>query len=177
MINWISQLLYGEDFYYSERPSQTPLEETPQPKDEYAKYLYPNVIFLMDRSNNMRYSNETVTKTFNNTIDHLVDTMPSSKISVFIFDSTIENTENLEPVSSISPLLNYENTDEGSSLFDCIGSVIEQYQDAQNIIFFIFTSGVDTLSKKYTYEDIKEQLSNLHKDKNWDVVCPINNLF
>lgn len=139
------------------------------------------VLAILDKSAEAAKSSAQAISAYNNLITGLKDA--DVTWTTILFSSSAEKPHNRVPVKNVKKLVKKDFATSGkAALIDTIGKAIDELGVAlsgtpednrpSKIIVFIGTAGVDTASKKYTLDEIRQKVDHQRAVYNWEFQFP-----
>jgi Mg-chelatase subunit ChlD len=131
------------------------------------------IILMLDESGSMKSQRSTAVDAVNSFISKQKEGNPGD-ICLFdlitfndVWKRIVSNTR-IEDVKKIE-IENYAPNG-GTALYDSIWDVINKHATESEVMLVVMTDGQDTSSSHHTQEEVKERLTSLNKEKDWQVV-------
>ncbi len=169
MLSWLASFFYNKPESKLVGLADSQFDENIRKVREFSirrnKEAMPHVVFLLDSSNTMTYSEERILYTANLFLLEIKNINPNSTIGLYNFNSTLNQMIPGKSVSSIYPLKEFKISQNlGSSLFDSVGDLLDRFVNNGHVMFIVLTSGTDTLSHNYTLETISKKISKSNNE-------------
>lgn len=152
----------------SKKPNSKPT--TPKPATEIA--------FLLDRSGSMEPHTEAAINGFNDFLADQQQVEGLGRLTLVLFDDVLETPFDNIPLCEVVPLGTRTYTTRGcTALLDAIGLTIERFERRiadlpaaarpLQVIFAIFTDGLENASSRYTWKDLAAKIKERQEKEGW----------
>lgn len=136
------------------------------------------IAYLLDMSGSMHPHTETAVASFNEFLREQQETEGIARLSVILFDDLYEVPVDNLPVSEVTRIdSGIYRPRGGTALLDAIGRTIRAFrkrikalpkeQRPDQVIFAIFTDGMENMSQRYTWQDIAAMIQKRQKKNGW----------
>lgn len=136
------------------------------------------LVFILDRSGSMNGLERDTIGGFNGMIARQKEEKQNVNVTTVLFDDQVEIIHDRFPIEIIQPLTEKEYYVRGcTALLDAVGEAIEKIDNVQKylpethkakkIIFIITTDGLENSSEHYSYEHIRQLISE-KKECGWE---------
>lgn len=136
------------------------------------------LVFILDRSGSMNGLERDTIGGFNGMIAKQKEEKQKVNVTTVLFDDQVEIIHDRFPIEIIQPLTEKEYYVRGcTALLDAVGEAIEKIDNvqrylpethkAEKIIFIITTDGLENSSEHYSYEQIRQIISE-KKECGWE---------
>jgi len=137
------------------------------------------IAFILDRSGSMNPHAEAAVAGFNEFLREQQEVESIAHITLVLFDDRYEVPFDNLPVSEVTCLDQETYAPRGTTaLLDAIGKTIKNFrkrikdlpqkQRPDQVIFAIFTDGLENASRKYTWQDVADKIRKRQKKDNWE---------
>ena len=137
------------------------------------------IAYLLDMSGSMYPHTEAAISGFNDFLREQQEVEGLAKISLVLFDGRVEIPIDNLPVSEVCAIDTGTYTPRGSTaLLDAIGKTMKNFrkrikslpkkQQPDQVIFAIFTDGMENASRKYTWQDIAARIQKRQEKDGWE---------
>ena len=137
------------------------------------------IAYLLDMSGSMWPHTEAAITGFNEFLREQQEVEGLAKISLVPFDDQYELPIDTLPVGEVCTIDTDTYTPRGSTaLLDAIGKTMKSFRKRiknlpkkhrpDQVIFAIFTDGLENASRKYSWQDIAEMIRKRQKKDGWD---------
>ena len=133
------------------------------------------LVFVVDRSGSMGGLESDTIGGLNATLDAHRKEDGETVVSTVLFDNEVEVLHDRIPIADVAPITNKEYWVRGcTALLDAVGGAVrhisrvhsylpEEYRP-ENTIVVITTDGLENASREYSYEQVKQLISQKEKD-------------
>lgn len=136
------------------------------------------IAFILDRSGSMNPHAEAAVAGFNDFLREQQQVEGAARISLVLFDDQYEVPIDNLPVGEVCTIDTETYTPRGSTaLLDAIGRTMKSFRkrikelpkkhQPDQVIFAIFTDGLENASQKYTWQDIAAKIQKRQKKDDW----------
>jgi len=137
------------------------------------------IAYLLDMSGSMSPHTEAAISSFNEFLREQQEVEGIARLSLVLFDDQYELPIDNLPVSEVTCLDTEAYRPRGSTaLLDAVGRTIRAFRKRikalpkqkrpDQVIFAIFTDGLENASRKYTWLDIAEMIQKRQKKNGWE---------
>lgn len=137
------------------------------------------IAYLLDMSGSMYGHTEAAITGFNDFLREQQSVEGLARVSLVLFDDQYEVPIDSLPVSEVCAINTQIYQPRGTTaLLDAIGKTIKRLrkrikdlpkkQRPDQVIFAIFTDGLENASRKYTWQDIAEKIAKRQKKDGWE---------
>lgn len=137
------------------------------------------IAFILDRSGSMQPHAEAAVAGFNEFLREQQEVEGIARITLVLFDDEYEVPFDNLPVSEVTRLDQNAYRPRGTTaLLDAIGKTIKSFrkrikdlprkQRPDQVIFAIFTDGLENASRKYGWQDIANKIGKRQKKGGWE---------
>lgn len=137
------------------------------------------IAFILDQSGSMQPHTEAAVASFNEFLREQQEVDGIARITLVLFDDRYEVPFNNLPVSEVTCLDQETYNPRGTTaLLDAIGKTIKNFRKRiktlpkkhhpDQVIFAIFTDGLENASRNYSWKDIADKIRKRQKNDGWE---------
>jgi uncharacterized protein YegL len=139
------------------------------------------LVFIIDRSGSMGGLESDTIGGFNAMLKEQQAVEGDAVVTTVLFDDRYELLHDRIDIKAVAPLTSKDYTVRGwTALLDAVGKTVKKIREAQKgtaedyraekVMFVIITDGQENASRKYSAEDIKEQIERQKEKHGWEFI-------